>query len=33
LNEVAKYLGKLTRTGAIHAQAKNNETYYVAKKP
>lgn len=33
LNEVAKYLGKLTRTGVIRARTKDNKTYYVAKKP
>jgi wyosine [tRNA(Phe)-imidazoG37] synthetase (radical SAM superfamily) len=32
LNEVAKYLGKLTRTGAVRAQVKNRETYYAAVK-
>ncbi len=32
LNEVAKYLGKLTRTGAVRAQVKNHETYYAAAK-
>ena len=32
LNEVAKYLGKLTRTGAVRVQAKDHETYYAAVK-
>ncbi len=32
LNEVAKYLGKLTRTGAIRAQVKDCQTYYTAVK-
>lgn len=32
LNEVAKYLGKLTRTGTVRAQIKNQETYYAESK-
>ncbi len=32
LNELAKYLGKLTRTGAVRIQEKDHETYYVAVK-
>jgi len=32
LNELAKYLGKLMRIGAIRAQVKDYQTYYVAVK-
>ena len=31
VNEVAKYLGKLTREGCIHARRKGGETYYTGR--